>query len=608
MIAPEFLKRYFRKKIEEGPAKYSELRKALESSRLKSTLAELQASALFYGLIAMILGFILGFLTLQQINQIFRFEYLYFGVSIEFWKAQIAVSVLFAILSFALVRYFVLAYPYYVASSRKGRIDASLPHAVNMMLGMVKGGVPLLSAFKFIAENKPLFGEVSVEFERIAVLAELGDLESAMRFVADTTPSERLRVFLENLIDVYRGSGDVVSYLKSKSDQFFMEKERSYTFFLESMQIIAEIYLTLFIVAPLFLLVVLVVFNMIGAVSLNLYRIFVYAVLPMGALIVLFFAYSSSLRESGKLSKMTIESEILAVQISDRKPEFKFKKLRRVYNRIKSFLLYPVFEMPYAVDVVHVAFYFLLPAVVFFAIFYGKMELDYLLFSTFLAIGLPAILFIEYRERLIRRTEKELPDFLKQLASLNEAGLNIVEAIRNISDSEIGLINREIKLIKRSLEWGELVTRAFVKLETRIRSGIFQRAISMLVKAIEASPSIREALYTASIFSELEVEMKERVRGAMATYILIIYLAFAVFLYTAFVLINNMLSVLANVPSSVAHIEISAIESAFVETSFLVAIFSGLAAGIMGEGRIEAGFKHIFLLVVISYVFFKFIV
>ncbi|MEM0022017.1 MAG: hypothetical protein QXK44_00530, partial [Archaeoglobaceae archaeon] len=105
MIAPEFLKRYFRKKIEESPAKYSELRKALESSRLKLTLAELQASALFYGLIAMILGFILGFLTLQQINQIFRFEYLYFGVSIEFWKAQMAISVLFAILSFALVRY-----------------------------------------------------------------------------------------------------------------------------------------------------------------------------------------------------------------------------------------------------------------------------------------------------------------------------------------------------------------------------------------------------------------------------------------------------------------------------------------------------------------------
>lgn len=608
MIAPQFLKRYFRKRFEENPARYADLRKALEGSRLKLTIAELQASAFFYGLIAMVLVGVLSFFALARINQIYNLEYLYLGVLIEFWKAQAAISIVFAILSFTIVRYIVLAYPYYVANSRRGGIESSLPHAVNMMLGMVKGGVPLLSAFKFIAENKALFGEVSVEFERIAVLAELSDLESAMRFVADTTPSERLRVFLENLIDVYRGSGDAVFYLKSKSDQFFMEKERSYTLFLESMQVIAEIYLALFIVAPLFLLVVLVVFNMIGAASLNLYRIFIYTVLPMGALIVLFFAYSSSLRESRKFGKITLETEILSVQISDKEPEFKFKKLRRVYNRVKSFLLYPVFEMPYAVDVAHVAFYFLLPAAVFFAVFFGKMELDYLLFSTFLAIGLPAIVFIEYREKLIKRAEKELPDFLKQLASLNEAGLNVVEAIKNISESEVGLINREIKLIKRSLEWGELVTTAFVKLETRIRSGIFQKAISMLVKAIEASPSIKEALYTASIFSELEVEMKERVRSAMAMYIVIIYLAFAVFLYTAFVLIKNMLSVLANIPSNLASVDVVAVENAFMETSFLVAIFSGLAAGIMGEGRIEAGFKHIFLLVVISYVFFKFVV
>ncbi|MFN3383508.1 MAG: type II secretion system F family protein [Archaeoglobaceae archaeon] len=608
MIVPDSLKRYFRKKIEENPARYSDLRKALESSRLKITLAELQASALFYGLIAMILGGILIFLVLFQIKQILKLEYVYFPIPLEFWKAQIAISILFAILSFVLIRYLVLAYPYYVANSRKSGIDASLPHAVNMMLGMVKGGVPLLSAFRFIAENKSLFEEVSIEFERIAVLAELGDLESAMRFVADTTPSERLGIFLENLIDVYRGSGDVVSYLKSKSDQFFMEKERSYTLLLESMQIIAEIYLALFIVAPLFFLIVLVVFNMVGTGSLNPYRILIYTVLPLGALIVLFLVYSSAMRESRKFGKVMLETEILAVNVSDKKPEFKLKKLRRAYNRLKSFLLQPVFDMPYTIEIKHVAFYILMPAIVFFTIFYGKMEFDYLLFSTFLAIGLPAIIFVEYRERLIKKAERELPDFLKQLASLNEAGLNVVEALKNISESEIGVINREISLIKRSLEWGELVTAAFIKLETRIRSGVFQKAISMLVKAIEASPSIKEALYTASIFSELEVEMRERVRNAMATYTIIIYLAFGVFLYTAFVLIKNMLAVLANVPSNIASVDVEAVESIFMETSFLVAIFSGLAAGIMGEGRIEAGLKHIFLLVVISYVFFKFFV
>lgn len=604
MIAPSFLKRYFKKRIEENPARYSDLGKALESSRLKVTLAELQASALFYALISMFPAGILSFFAIDYAKQFLVIE----AYGIEFWKVQVAISALFATLSFALTRYLVLAYPYYVAKSRVSGINSSLPHAVNMMLGMVKGGVPLRSAFKFIAENRQLFGEVSTEFERIAVLSELGDLESAMRFVANTTPSERLRVFLENLIDVYRGSGDVVSYLKSKSEQFFMEKERSYALFLDTIQVLAEIYLAMFVVAPMFFLIVLLVFNMLGSGSLSLYRIFIYTLLPIGASVILFLVHSMSPGENRKFRRPIVESEILAVQVSNKEPEFKFKRIRRAYNRLKSFILRPIFDAPYAVGIKNVAFYFLTPALAFFAIFYGKMELDYLFFSTFLAIGLPAVVFVEYRERLIRRAERELPEFLKQLASLNEAGLNVVEALKNVSESEVGVLSREIKFIKRGIEWGELVTSAFIKLETRIMSGVFQKAISILVKAIEASPSIREALYTASIFSELEVEMRDRIRGAMASYVLIIYLAFGVFLYTAFVLIRSMFSVLAGVPSNIASVDIAAVKWAFMETSFLVAVFSGIFAGIIGEGRIEAGLKHVFLLSGIGYVFFKFLV
>jgi flagellar protein FlaJ len=225
-----------------------------------------------------------------------------------------------------------------------------------------------------------------------------------------------------------------------------------------------------------------------------------------------------------------------------------------------------------------------------------------------LAIGIPAILFIEYRERLIRRAEKELPDFLKQLASLNEAGLNIVEALRNVGESETSVVSREIKIVKRRAEWGEVIAHAFLRLEERIRSGLFQKAISTLVKAIEASPSIKDALYVASVFSELEVEIRERIRGAMSTYLIVIYLAFAVFLYTTYVLLKNLLSVVSGLNSNLVSVNIYEIESVFMETSVVVAIFSGLAAGIMGEGRIEAGLKHLFVLLVITYVFFKFLI
>lgn len=611
MIAPNFMKRYFKKKIEENPNKYSELDKAIERARLRITTPELLASSLFYSLISMIIGVISGILISVFIRNTFGIEYVYLGVAVEFWKVQIGISLLIAVLFFGFTRYLILSYPYYVASSRSGKIDSALPHAVNMLLGMAKGNVPMISAIRFIAEKRHLFSELSTEFEKIVVLVEMGEnLENAMKFVAETTPSEKLRVFLENFIDVYRGGGNVLDYLKAKSEQFFSEKERLYTLYSESMQIIAEIYLALFIVAPLFFLIVLVVFAMIGSSTLALYRIFIYTLLPLGSLIVLWLAYSSTSRESRAIGKFEVESEEILARTSERPPSFKLKRLRRGYNKIKSFLFYPIVEMPYVVKFKYVLFYLLLPPTIFLIIFYGRMELDYLIFTTFLAFGLPTVFFVEYRERLLKKAEKELPDFLKQLASLNEAGLNVVEALKNLSDTEAGVLSKEIRTIKRRVEWGELVTSAFVRLERRIRSSVFQKAISMLVKAIEASPTIREALVVASNFSELEIEMRNRIRDMMNTYIIIIYLAFGVFLYTTYVLIKNMISVFASIEvSRIANaVNLAELESVFMETSVLVSIFSGLAAGVMGEGRIEAGLKHIFMLVAITYVFFKFIV
>ncbi len=611
MSAPDFFKRYFRKKIDENPNKYSDLDRIIEKARLRVTTPELLSNALFYSLIAMVIGVIFGISVSLVIRNVFGIEYVYIGGPVEFWKVQIAISLIFALLFFGLARYILLSFPYYVASSRGSKIDSALPHAVNMLFGMAKGNVPIISAIRFVAENKHLFSELSVEFEKIVVLVEMGeDLTSAMKFVAETTPSEKLRVFLENFIDVYKGGGNVLDYLKSKSEQYFSEKERFYTLYSESMQIMAEIYLALFIVAPLFFLIVLVVFNMMGSATLGLYRLFLYSVLPAGSIMVLWLAYSSTIRESGELGRIGVGVEEIVARTSQKPVGFRLIRTRRAFNKLKNFLLYPVFEMPYVLSFKHILFYLLFPPLVFFLIFFGRMEIDYLVFTILLAFGLPAVFFVEYRERLIKKAERELPDFLKQLASLNEAGLNVVEALRNISDTQAGVLSKEIRTIKRRVEWGELVTSAFVRLETRIRSSVFQKAISMLVKAIEASPSIREALVVASNFSELEVEMRNRLRALMSTYTIIIYLAFGVFLYTSYVLIKNMLSVFASIEQKhiVAAINLADLEGVFMETSILVAVFSGLAAGVMGEGRIEAGLKHILLMGALAYVFFKFIV
>ncbi|MEK8074123.1 hypothetical protein [Rhodococcoides navarretei] len=170
------MKKYFRDKLDANASRYSELDKAIEGARLKITTPELLAASLFYSLIAMIAGVILGILISLFLRKTFGIEYVYLGAVVEFWKVQIGISLAFAVLFFGITRYLVLSYPYYVASSRRGKIDAALPHAVNMLLGMAKGNVPIVSAFRFIAENRHLFSELSTEFEKIVVLVEMGGI------------------------------------------------------------------------------------------------------------------------------------------------------------------------------------------------------------------------------------------------------------------------------------------------------------------------------------------------------------------------------------------------------------------------------------------------
>ena len=610
LYTPLALVRFYRSRVNRKPEKYTDLAQSIERSRLRTTLPELLSIALFYPLLSTIPGAMLGY-TISKLVQpaetiIIR------GTVVDYWVVEMGMCLGFAILAFGFTRYLILSYPLYLSNVKRGKIDAALPHTVNMMLGMAKGGVSLLAMFRFVAENKQIFGDISEEFERIVVLAEgFGyDLISAIRYVADTTPSEKLKTFLENFVNVYEGGGNIVDYLMAKSDQFLTERETYYTLFFETLQVFAEIYLALFIVAPLFFLTVLVVFQMVGGGALQAFKLLIYVFVPLGSLLIIWLVKSSIPKEPGGMGEYREELEQINLRIADKKPGFQINDFRRRLMKIRKFFTRPLTEEPYTLTLRAISFYLLLPAVVFFSLAYGKIELDFLIFSTLSAVVLPAILFIEYRERMIGKMERELPEFLKQLASLNEAGLNVVEALRHLSESELGVLGREVRKVKREVEWGGLVTSALEKIESRVRSNVFARAISLLVRAIESTPTIRDALITASLYSELEIEIRDRVRSQMSMYIIIIYLAFGVFLYTSYVLIQNMLSMFTSLNAPVmgiSPVDIAQIRETFFETSLIVGVFSGIMAGVMGEGKLEAGLKHIFILVVIVYVFFRFI-
>ncbi len=623
LYVPDRLTRYYRRVINKKPHKYFGLSQAIERARLPVTTPRFYALAQFYAILSMIPGALLGYFitiailplsTLESVGIRFRE---YFPLQNPEVGYQIIVSIALGIFAYFFVKSSILSYPYYIGNIRRGKIETAMPHAVNMILGMARGGVPLIASFRFIAENKHIFDEASVEFGKIVELIELfgQDMLTAIRYVIDTTPSEKFATFLDNFVNVIESGGSVIEYLNLKSQQLLEEKEKYYTVFFETMQVLAEIYLAMFIVAPLFFLTVLVVFQILQGGVLEGFRFVLFAMLPLGSLMIIYIISQMMPKEPASTIGERLEVvERLGVKTNGLSGgEFKVNKIRAKINRIKRFLLTPFNEVVYSLTLRAISFYLLIPPIVFVVVAYGRVDFETLLVGFLLFLLLPLIIFVEYREWLIRKIEKQVPDFLRQLAGLNEAGLNVVEALKHITAMEMGILSREIVKIKRDLEWGELVSEALKKFETRVRSSVISRVVSLIVKAVESTPTIKEALYTASLYSEMEIEAKERIRTQMSMYTLIIYIAFGVFLYTSYVLLNNIMSIFTSIqelPAGViAEVNLNLIKETFYQTALLVGFFSGFTAGMMGEGKLEAGFKHVLIFMVVGYIFFrKFIV
>ncbi|HID42972.1 MAG TPA: hypothetical protein EYP30_04215, partial [Archaeoglobaceae archaeon] len=171
-------------------------------------------------------------------------------------------------------------------AQRKQQIEVVFPHVVNMMLGMAKGGTPILKIFRVISEETNVTGEVGREFGIIVMKVEMfhKDLIKSIREVAQTTPSEIFSDFLDDLVSILEGSGKISEFLEFKSKHLMDEKEKFQSVFLNSLGIMAEVYVSILVVAPLFLIIIFVVMGMLGDVNQQLMTLIIYIYMPVGGL------------------------------------------------------------------------------------------------------------------------------------------------------------------------------------------------------------------------------------------------------------------------------------------------------------------------------------
>ena len=195
--------------------------------------------------------------------------------------------VIFSLLVFGGITYAVfISYPSVVAGTRRRSIDATLPYAINYITSMSTAGITPAEIFRLLGDS-PIYGESSVEARYIAREIDIfgRDLIDALRIVASSTPSRRMKEFLQGSMASISSGGNLTDYFRTKANQYALENRQTQKMFLDTLALISESYVTAMVAGTLFLIILQSIMSVIGGSStpLFLYAI-VYMMIPFGTM------------------------------------------------------------------------------------------------------------------------------------------------------------------------------------------------------------------------------------------------------------------------------------------------------------------------------------
>lgn len=639
------LRAYIRSAIRKDPVRYTNLHSDMLSARMGLTVGQYIFRSLLIsclcGVVLGLVGYVFGGLLFgflqsgQGVYNIFNIQVPVTISRVSGIYLKAALAVIFFATGTYMVYAFLMGLPALRKKNRAVSINMSLHNAVAYIYAMRRGGAQLTVIFRSLSDNSRIYGEVALEFRQIVRDTDFFgyDIISAIRHLSETTPSEKMKDFLEDLLSVIESGGDMTEFLALRvrlyqDDARFEQKQ-----YLSLLSIIAESYVTVFVAGPLFLIIIMVVMGMISSGAVVQLTMITYAFIPIGSLV--FILLLDLISEKGEKTERYLKSKILNeysdVRIERREGEeilfaqlAKFDRFRNLANHIRhpfeSFVrdANHTFSITVPIALIYiVATILVTPRYTDPELFIDVID-DHLIIAL-LIILIPYAVFYAIWARKVLGIEALIPDFLERMAGINQVGLTIAQAITIMVNTNLGLLGYEIRRIKNDMDWGANFSEALMRFEERVSTPSIARTVTLITKASEMSGQIGEVLTIASSDAKMSEILKRERRAEMFIYTGIVYLSFFVFLFVVAVLMTQFLPVLANISlntvagqasplANIGTVPVVTFGRLLYHTCLVQALFSGLIAGQMGEGSIGAGVKHSCLLLIISLITFNYII
>jgi len=582
--------------------KYGELQRNLRKAGMATSADLYVSTAMFYSIVALIAIIVGGTL----------FAWI---MSLMTPLVLALIFIIAPVIGFAAYRLF-LFYPGMAAKNRAYKIDLALPQVIGFIHAMSRSGANVVEIFRELS-TRPDAGELRNEARVFMRDVEyLGhDPLTALRDLARTTPSRRLKEFLEVLAPIAETGGNVPAYFASKWSEYQEDAKADQGKFISTLELYCELYITLIMLMPLLMLLVFALMGPMAGYSDTWLYMITYLMIPIGSaafmVLVSMVMPEKFVPKAQRLGALEVYKGVTTIDGGKREEKLHKTLSRSMFHqKLRDFLRKPVqaiarepsyillFSVPITVVVIFLLY-----------LWFGLDITACLIFGVVMA-ATPYAVAYEVKQRKVGKYEDLLLDFLRSIASGIKSGLTLPASLKVASASDLGPLTGEVKRMNADLEWGASAGEALNRFERRVSgSELVSRAVRTMKKASEADEDIADVLDIMMRDVATRRELERERKGAMGTYNIIMLIMFGIFLFSVYMIIGNILtlSVKGGEVGGVilfGGIDVQLVVTIFMHATIIEGLFAGLVAGQTSTGDLRAGLKYSILMMFISYAMF----
>jgi flagellar protein FlaJ len=479
-------------------------------------------------------------------------------------------------------------YPKLAISNRTSALEAEVPYAAAYISVMATGGISPYKSLERLKECN-LLPNLSIAAKEVDVNVKAfgTDPVSAIEESAYNVPAKEYKELLLGYASTLRVGGDVTHYLLRRTQLMFEQRVEKIKLIAERISILLEAYISVSCLLGLSLITIFIISKAFpiletGFATESTFILFSWIMLP---LISILFIYLGDIFQP-------------RYPVTDWRPYKVF-----LFNLPITAILSLAFVFPFYFDGLKIIFGGFMPILNYIREIMGLDEgflLPIGLSVTIIVTCIPPMIANYIYSRETSGIIEGLVNFFRDLVEARKTGLSPEKCIENLSNRDYGEFSKHLKIIANKISWGTPLKKIYETFIKGVHSWLAMINIYLLIDAIDVGGGSPETLESLALFGENILSLEKQKRSSLRPLMLVPYIGAIVLVLTTIVQIGFVRQLLLMANRYFAYGEFVKL---FVTPIVLNSALTGFVAGKIAEEKVSAGFKHAFILVLITLIF-----